>query len=267
MSERPGSKEILERIRAAKPAQSESRPKASQTPQAMEPAPGDDPSRPLTLQQKLAAIRSQTVATQAATASPDATGSSGTKGSELPVVPQSESLAAVPADADPGRPLSIREKLAAARNASSTAEPATPQPVPAPAAAPKTSDAAAKPLSVAEKLAMMRSSAPGVEAKTAVPAATPSVTQAVVESSQRPEVQKDSSRSREQAANLRKKSQELQANPLPRVVATELKDRKGAPESGSSAQANPLLQTVLILGIGLVALVVLVACLWYVLMR
>jgi cytochrome b6-f complex iron-sulfur subunit len=143
MADRPSVNDILAKARAAKSGAAESEPAASAPAPAApaSPAPVAAPAplgRPLTLKEKLAAAKATAAAPPAAAAPAAASAAPAAAASAAPAVK-------VPTPADLGRPLTLKEKLAAAKavggaggGAAAAAKPAAP--------------AAAKPAAAAREL-------------------------------------------------------------------------------------------------------------------
>lgn len=170
MAKRPSTKEILEAARkggAAKPAEEAEaapepvaeavpEPVAAEAPPAAAPAaPANvptpaSPGRPLTLKEKLAAARAGGAAPAAPPAAVAAAAAEAApaEGAEEEAAP-AEAPRAAPSPAKPlGRPMTMAEKLAAARGAAASAAPAAAKP----AAAKPAAAAAAKPTAAARTL-------------------------------------------------------------------------------------------------------------------
>jgi cytochrome b6-f complex iron-sulfur subunit len=180
MAERPSIQEILARVRAGGPAKPESEPEATAAPDveaASEPAPAPKPAppprasgsasaapappgRPLTLKEKLAAARGRPGGGEAAERSEPPASEVVETVAEAPVA---EAPVAAPSAAAThltpealGRPLTLKEKLAAARGAGPSAAPATtapakPKAAPAASGTPAAKSASARAIPPLEK--------------------------------------------------------------------------------------------------------------------
>ncbi len=141
MADRPSVNDILAKARAAKAAEAQTESKPAPAAQPASPAPVAAPpsaGRPLSLKEKLAAAKATTSAA-AVQAAPAAANSP-----SMAASPPAAAAVKVPTPADLGRPLTLKEKLAAAKATAGAA--AAPAAVSAPTAS------ASKPAAAAREL-------------------------------------------------------------------------------------------------------------------
>ncbi len=265
MSERPSSREILDRIRAANPSAGQAKQETGTVLNSAAPVVDSQASGALSIQEKLAAIRAQTSsnAPLAKTSAPvqprelpQAAGS--TTVSEAPVAP-------IDSNSSVQRPLSVQEKLAAARTAVSAQPHESPRGKDAPGQ-PSPPAPKGQGLSVAEKLAAARagSTEPAAQAsQVKSPGSGPSGVGVGVDQPVAKPGKREESRSREVASQLKTKAEELKQSPLPRAtLAPGLANPKTEARRPESLGMK-LGQAFLLLFIGAVTLGVLATGLWY----